>query len=66
MIAQAAQDTGMFGGGGFGTVLLVVGMIVALALVSGLGFIARLHDRSAEKKTARPAEPRRTASPPTP
>jgi hypothetical protein len=52
MIAQAAQDAGMFGDGGVGTVLLIVGMVVALAVVSGLGFIARMNDRSKERKAA--------------
>lgn len=50
MITQAAQDGGLFGDGGLGTVLLIVGMIVAVAVVSGLGFIARMNDRSAERK----------------
>lgn len=58
MITQAAQDGGLFGDGGFGTVLLFVGMIVAVAIVSGLGFIARMNDRSAERRArAQIAEP---------
>jgi F0F1-type ATP synthase beta subunit len=56
--AQAAQDSGLFGGSGVGTVLLIVGMIAAVAVVSGLGFIARMNDRSAERKSVRAtAEP---------
>jgi len=50
MMTQAAQESGLFGDGGFGTVLLIVGMIVAVAVVSGLGFIARMNDRSADRK----------------
>lgn len=50
---QAAQETGFLGSGNAGTVLMIVGMIVAVAIVSGLGFIARMNDRSAERKAAR-------------
>ena len=50
---QAAQQSGIFDGGGLGTVLLIVGMVLAVAIVSGLGFIARMNDRSAERKSAR-------------
>lgn len=52
-VAQAADQGGLFGGGSLGTVLLVVGMVLAVAVVSGLGFIARMNDRSAERKAAR-------------
>ncbi len=60
MIAQAAQGGGLFGDGGVGTVLLIVGMILAVAIVSGLGFIARMNDRSAERRAGRDATPRPT------
>lgn len=50
---QSAQDGGLFSDGfGVGTILMVVGMILAVAVVSGLGFIARMNDRSAERKSA--------------
>lgn len=51
----AADQGGLFGGGSLGTVLLVVGMVLAVTIVSGLGFIARMNDRSAERKAARRA-----------
>ena len=51
---QAAEQTGLFGGGSLGTVLLIVGMVLSVAVVSGLGFIARMNDRSSERKAARP------------
>jgi len=54
---QAAQQSGIFDGGGLGTVLLIVGMVLAVAIVSGLGFIARMNDRSAERKASRPPGP---------
>ena len=48
--------SGLFEGGfGWGGVLLVVGMVLALAVVSGLGILARMRDRTAERKAA-PAE----------
>lgn len=50
---QAADQGGLFGGGSVGTVLLIVGMVLSVAVVSGLGFIARMNDRSAERKAAR-------------
>lgn len=50
---QAAQQSGLFGGGSVGTVLLIVGMVLSVAIVSGLGFIARMNDRSADRKAAR-------------
>ncbi len=53
--AQAAQDGGLFGDGfGVGTILLIAGMVLSVAVVSGLGFIARMNDRSAERKSVRP------------
>ena len=53
--AQAAQDGGLFGDGfGVGTILLIAGMVLSVAVVSGLGFIARTNDRSAERKSVRP------------
>ena len=54
---QAAQQSGICDGGGLGTVLLIVGMVLAVAIVSGLGFIARMNDRSAERKASRPHGP---------
>ena len=43
--------SGLFEGGfGWGGVLLVVGMVLALAVVSGLGILARMRDRTAERK----------------
>jgi len=60
MMMQAAQDAGLFGDGfGLGTILLIVGMVVSVAVVSGLGFIARMNDRSADRKAA-PARAART------
>ncbi len=56
MIVRAAQDGDLFADGGLGTVLLIVGMVVSVAVVSGLGFIARMNDRSAERKSARARE----------
>ena len=50
---QTAEQTGLFGGGSLGTVLLIVGMVLSVAIVSGLGFIARMNDRSAERKASR-------------
>lgn len=49
----AAQESGLFDGGSPGTVLMIVGMVLAVAIVSGLGFIARMNDRSAERKAKR-------------
>ena len=43
---QAAEQSGLFGGGTLGTVLLIVGMVLSVAVVSGLGFIARMNDRT--------------------
>jgi cytochrome b len=37
-------------GFGWGGVLLVVAMVVALAVVSGLGILARMRDRATERK----------------
>lgn len=54
-VPQAADQGGLFGGGSLGTVLLVVGMVLSVAVVSGLGFIARMNDRSAERKATRRA-----------
>jgi len=65
MIEQAAQGGGVFGDGfGFGTVLLIVGMVLSVAVVSGLGFIARMNDRSAERKSARPQAAQRPRTAP--
>jgi len=45
--------SGLFEGGfGWGGVLLVVGMVLALAVVSGLGILARMRDRAGERKAA--------------
>ena len=49
----AAQESGLFDGGSLGTVLMIVGMVLAVAIVSGLGFIARMNDRSAGRKAER-------------
>lgn len=59
---QAAEQSGLFGGGSLGTVLLIVGMVLSVAIVSGLGFIARMNDRSAERKAARRADPEQRES----
>jgi hypothetical protein len=49
--AAASGSSGLFEDGfGWGGVLLVVGMVVALAVVSGLGILARLRDRAGERK----------------
>lgn len=54
MMTSAAQDGGLFSDGlGAGGILLIVGMVLAVAVVSGLGFIARMNDRSAERRSAR-------------
>ena len=39
-------------GFGWGGVLLVIGMVVALAVVSGLGILARIRDRATERKAS--------------
>ena len=39
-------------GFGWGGVLLVIGMVVALAVVSGLGILARMRDRATERKAS--------------
>lgn len=52
-MTQAAQQPGLFDGGSVATVLLIVGMVLAVAIVSGLGFIARMNDRSAARKADR-------------
>ncbi len=47
----ASGSSGLFEGGfGWGGVLLVVGMVVALAVVSGLGILARIRDRAGARK----------------
>jgi len=47
----ASGSSGLFEDGfGLGGVLLVVGMVLALAVVSGLGILARLRDRTADRK----------------
>jgi hypothetical protein len=47
----ASGSSGLFEGGfGWGGVLLVIGMVVALAIVSGLGILARLRDRASERR----------------
>jgi cytochrome b len=47
----ASGSSGLFEGGfGWGGALLVIGMVVALAIVSGLGILARLRDRAGERK----------------
>lgn len=56
-MTYAAEQTGLFGGGSLGTVLLIIGMVLSVAIVSGLGFIARINDRSAERKAARRPAP---------
>jgi len=38
-------------GFGWGGVLLVIGMVAALAVVSGLGILARMRDRATERKS---------------
>jgi len=43
--------SGLFEGGfGWSGVLLVIGMVLALAVVSGLGILARMRDRASERK----------------
>jgi hypothetical protein len=59
----ATQDAGLFGSGSVGTILLIVGMVVAVAVVSGLGFIARMNDRNAERRAAQARAPRPPAPP---
>jgi len=50
----ASGSSGLFEGGfGWGGVLLVIGMVVALAIVSGLGILARLRDRAKADFAAR-------------
>ena len=50
-IAAATTDgtSGMFDSG-WGTALLIIGMVIALAVVSSLGFIARVRDRRLEQQ----------------
>ena len=51
--AAGSGSSGLFEGGfGWGGVLLVVGMVVALAIVSGLGILARMRDRATDRKAA--------------
>ncbi len=49
-VAAATTDgtSGMFDSG-WGTALLIIGMVIALAVVSSLGFIARMRDRRLEQ-----------------
>lgn len=62
-LQQAARDAsdhgaGLFSGGfSWGTFLLVLGMFVALAVVSSLGFLARMRDRSEERRRPAPGTP---------
>jgi len=49
--AAASGSSGLFENGfGWGGALLVIGMVVALAIVSGLGILARLRDRASERQ----------------
>jgi hypothetical protein len=53
--AHPAGNTGssLFDGGfSWGTMLLVVGMFVSLAVVSSLGILARIRDRAADRAAA--------------
>lgn len=50
--AHTAGNTGssLFDGGfSWGTLLLVIGMFVSLAVVSSLGILARIRDRAADR-----------------
>ena len=69
-IAAGSEPSGLFEGGfGVGGVLLVIGMVLALAVVSGLGILARMRDRATEQKahaaavTAAPADAGRANDP---
>jgi|GEM_PF-7114817 len=51
----AGTGSDLFAGGfSWGTFLLVVGMFVALAVVSSLGILARMRDRSMKARRAAP------------
>jgi cytochrome b len=50
-IEAASGSSGLFENGfGWGGALLVIGMVIALAVVSGLGILARLRDRADERQ----------------
>ena len=56
--AAGSGSSGLFEGGfGWGGVLLVVGMVVALAIVSGLGILARIRDRAADRRAVEATRP---------
>ena len=60
--AAAAADSG--GDFSWGTLLLTVAGFLALAVVSSLGFIARMRDRATERRaTAARAKPAHTDAP---
>jgi hypothetical protein len=61
--AAAAADSG--GDFSWGTLLMFVGMFLALAVVSSLGFIARIRDRATERK-AEAARAQRSRQPDAP
>jgi len=57
-VNEAASGSGLFEDGfGWGGILLVVGMVLALAVVSGLGILARIRDRASERKAIETADP---------
>ncbi len=49
-VAESGASGLFVGGFGWGGVLLVMGMVLALAVVSGLGILARMRDRTAERR----------------
>ena len=58
-VAREAADhgSGLFSGGfSWGSFLLVLGMFLALAVVSSLGFLARMRDRKVERRRSAPAQ----------
>ena len=51
-------SSGLFEGGfGWGGVLLVIGMVIPLAVVSGLGILARMRDRATDRKAVAATRP---------
>jgi len=61
--AAAAADTGSGSDFSWGTLLLIVAGFLALAVVSSLGFIARIRDRATERRAEARAEHGHTDAP---
>ena len=53
-VTTSSSSTALFEGGfSLGTLLLVIGMFLSLAVVSSLGILARMRDRSAQRRAPR-------------